>query len=255
MTAFLLDIDGTTLLGPDALPGAATFIEALRTRGIRHLWMTNNTSLSRDGWRARLADAGIDAREGEVYTAGDATIDHLLALDPVPRVHLVGTPELAADFRAAGLLLADGDADALVLGYDLGLTYAKLRAAALLLQRGAPFYATHPDPTCPSPEGPIPDVGSFLALFETACGRRATVIGKPSGAMAEGALRRLGCAPEEAVVVGDRLQTDIRMANRAGLTSYLVLTGVTKREDLENADDVPSRVFEALGDVVDALPA
>lgn len=253
MKAFLLDIDGTTLLGPKALPGAADFIAALRARGIRHLWMTNNTSLSREGWRRRLADAGLEARPEEIYTAGDATIDYLQALDPVPRIHLLGTPELAADFRDGGIVLTDEDPDAVVLGYDLGLTYEKLRVAALLLQRGLPFYATHPDPTCPTPEGPIPDVGSFLALFEIACGRTATVIGKPSASMVAGALRRLGCEAGDVAVVGDRLGTDIRMGNRAGITSYLVLSGVTGREDLAGADDTPTRVFDALGDVLATL--
>ncbi len=249
MTAFLLDIDGTTLLGPEALPGAAAFIEALRDRGIRHLWMTNNTSLSRESWRRRLEDAGIAARAEEIYTAGDATIDFLCGLDPAPRVHLLGTDDLASDFRAGGIELADGDADALVLGYDLGLTYEKIRKAAFLLQRGVPFYATHPDVTCPSPDGPIPDVGSFLAMFEVACGRRATVIGKPSAAMVDGALQRLGCSRDDLVVVGDRLATDIRMGNDAGITSYLVLTGVTTQADLDAAPEQPTRTFASLADV------
>jgi HAD superfamily hydrolase (TIGR01457 family) len=251
--AFLLDIDGTTLLGPDALPGAGEFVTHLRERGIPHLWVTNNTSLSREGWRSRLEAAGLSPRPQEVYTAGDATIDHLRSLDPVPRIHLVGTPELAADFEAAGLVLVDEDPEALVLGYDLGLTYEKLRRAALWLQRGVPFYATHPDPTCPSPEGPVPDVGSFLALFETACGRRPVVIGKPEPTMVRGALGRLGVEAGDAVMVGDRLTTDIRMANRAGIRSYLVLTGVTAREDLVGAEDRPSEVFDSLAAVLARL--
>ena len=98
MKAFLLDIDGTTLLGPEALPGAPEFIAALRAKGRRHLWITNNTSRSRAGWRRRLEAAGLDPRPEEIYTAGDATIDHLCAKDPVPRVYLVGTPELAVQF-------------------------------------------------------------------------------------------------------------------------------------------------------------
>lgn len=247
MKAFLLDIDGTTLLGPDALPGAPEFIAALRATGRRHLWITNNTSRSRDGWRRRLEAAGFDPLPEEIYTAGDATIDHLCAQDPVPRVYLVGTQELAEDFRAAGIPLSDGDAQMVVLGYDLSLDYEKIRRAALLLQRGVPFIATHPDPTCPSPEGPLPDVGSFLAMFEVACGRRAQVIGKPEPTMIEGAMTRLGLGREDVVVVGDRLATDIRMANRAGVTSYLVLTGVTSEEDLAASEDRPSRVFASLG--------
>lgn len=249
MRGVLLDIDGTTLLGTQALPGAAQLVRYLRQSGVGLVWVTNNTSLSRDGWRARLAAAGLEPRPEEIYTAGDATIDHLLALDPVPRVHLVGTPELARDFEAAGIVLVDDAPDALVLGYDVGLTYEKLRRAALLLQDGVPFYATHPDPTCPSPEGPVPDVGSFLALFERACGRRAKVLGKPEPTLVAGALGRLGVEPPDAVMVGDRLSTDVRMANRAGVRSFLVLTGITRRGDLEAAADKPTEVFPSLVEV------
>lgn len=255
MKALLLDIDGTTLLGRRALPGVADFLAELRRRDIRHLWLTNNTSLSRAGWCRRLAEAGLDPRPEQVYTAGDATIDFLRGLDPVPRVHLLGTPELARDFGEAGIELVGADADALVVGYDLGLTYEKLRGAALLLQRGVAFYATHPDPTCPTPQGPIPDVGSFLALFEVACGRRARVIGKPEPSMVAGALQRLGLCAADVAMVGDRLSTDVRMANRAGIPAYLVLSGVTRPEDLRNASDMPTRVFEGLADVRAVLPA
>ncbi|MHC5012065.1 MAG: HAD-IIA family hydrolase, partial [Planctomycetota bacterium] len=238
-----------TLLGEDPLPGAVDFVRDLRARRVPLLWLTNNTSRSRDGWRRRLEAAGLDPAPEEIYTAGDATIDHLRAMDRVPRVHLVGTPELAGDFEAAGIPLADADAEAVVLGYDLEITYEKIRMAALLLQRGLPFFATHPDPTCPTPEGPVPDVGSFLALFETACGRRPVVIGKPEPTMVRGALGRVGKAASEVVMVGDRLATDIRMANAAGIPSWLVMSGVTGREALVNALDVPTDVFPSLVEV------
>lgn len=249
MRAFLLDIDGTTLLGQQALPGAIEFVGDLRARGIPFLWLTNNTSLSPAGWLARLTDAGLEPVPEEIYTAGDATIDHLLALDPVPRIHLVGTEALCLAFEQAGLVLTDEDPEAVVLGYDTELTYAKIRRAALLLQRGLPFYATHPDRTCPTPEGPIPDVGSFLAMFEAACDRTAEVLGKPQPAMAWGALRRLGVRPADAVMVGDRLETDMRMALDAGLVSCLVLSGVTLAAPGQGCPDAPTHVFASLAEV------
>jgi len=246
MKAFLLDIDGTTLLGEAALPGAVAFLKTLRGRGIPHLWLTNNSSLSRDGWHARLERAGLEPRPREIYTSGDATIDFLRGLDPVPSVYLVGTRALRRAFEEAGLVLAERDAEAVVLGYDTELTYAKICAAAHLLQRGAPFYATHPDVTCPSPEGPLPDIGAFIAMFESACGRRPTILGKPQASMAAGALGRLGVAAGDAAVVGDRLETDIRMANDAGLASFLVLTGVTTAADAAASADRPTRTFADL---------
>jgi len=249
MKAFLLDIDGTTLLGAKALPGAIEFVGDLRARGIPFLWLTNNTSISPAGGLARLADAGLEPKAEEIFTAGDATIDYLLALDPVPRIHLVGTAALRLAFEQAGLVLTDTDPDAVVLGYDTALTYAKIRQAALLLQRGLPFYATHPDLTCPTPEGPIPDVGSFLAMFEAACGRTAEVLGKPEPAMAFAALARLGVDPADAVMVGDRLETDIRMAQNAGLGSCLVLSGVVSEAGARDSLVAPTHVFETLAQV------
>ena len=249
MKAVLLDIDGTTLLGRDPLPGARALVTWLRATGVAHLWMTNNTSLTRAAWLGRLADAGLEPQPRELYTAGDATIDFLRGLEPAPRVDLLATAEVRREFAAAGIVLSEDDADTLVLGYDTELTYAKLRRAALALRRGVAFYATHPDVTCPTPEGPIPDVGSFMALFEAACGRRPVVLGKPEPTMAAGALARLGVAAHEAVMVGDRLATDIRMAGRAGLASCLVRTGVTSDAELAASPDQPTQVCDDLAGV------
>lgn len=255
MKACLLDIDGTTLLGPDPLPGAIELVTWLRAEGIPLLWLTNNTSMSRGAWLERLATAGLGPKPEELYTAGDATIDFLHTLEPAPRIRLVGTADLRRDFEAAGLTVTDGTADAVVLGYDTELTYAKIRDAALLLQAGAAFYATHPDLTCPTPKGPIPDVGSFLAMFQAACGVSAQVIGKPESTMVAGALARVGVAAHETIMVGDRLATDIAMARRAGLTSALVLTGVTAAVHPNSWDQLPEEqrphhVFEDLAAVL-----
>ena len=252
MKAFLFDIDGTTLLGERALPGAVQLVGWLREQDIPFLWVTNNTSRSRGDWLARLTRAGLAPAVDQVYTAGDATIDLLVAETPRPRVHLVGTESLAADFRAGGLELVgpDEDPDVLVLGYDTTLDYARISAAARVLRQGVRFLATHPDVNCPSPEGPLPDVGSFLAMFEASTGRRPEVIGKPRPLMARGALTRLGVAPADAAMVGDRLETDIRMANEAGVMSCLVLTGATSAAEAETAADRPTHTFASLADVL-----
>ncbi|MDA1195359.1 MAG: HAD-IIA family hydrolase [Planctomycetota bacterium] len=250
MKAFLLDIDGTMMLGSEPLPGAVEFVRWLRAEGRPHLWLTNNTSRSRVAWLERLEAAGFEPRPHELYTSGDATVAFLGTLDPLPRVYLVGPAALHAEFEAAGVVLTDEDADTVVIAYDVELTYAKLRRAALLLQAGAAFYATHPDVTCPTPEGPIPDVGSFLALFETACGRRPRVLGKPEDTMVTGALERVGVAAADAVMVGDRLLTDIAMARSAGLTSCLVLSGVTSGEELVNAPIQPDEVCPSMIEVL-----
>ncbi len=251
MRAFLLDIDGTTLLGPDAIPGAAEFIAHLDRSGIPYLWLTNNTSRSREGWRRRLTAAGFHPDIDDVYTAGDATIDYLHSLVHPPKVYLVGTAELHGEFEAAGITLDDQDPDLVVLGYDLELTYDKIQKAALFLEHGVDFVATHPDLTCPTPDGPVPDVGSFIAMFEAATGCTPRVIGKPEATMIRGALSRLDVDASDAVMVGDRPATDIRMAKRAGVRSFLVLSGVTKREDPVALEDTPAEVFDSLAEVLE----
>lgn len=249
MTGYLLDIDGTTLLGADALPGARAFVERLRETGAPFSWLTNNTSRSRSGWLERLAAAGMAPEPHELYTAGDATIDWIVARPERPRVYLVGTDALKADFEAAGIVLVEEAPDLLVLGYDTTLTYAKIERLARFLLAGVEYVATHPDLTCPTPGGPIPDVGSFLALFETATGRRPDrILGKPEATMVEGALARLDVPAANAVMVGDRLETDIAMANRAGIASWLVLTGVASADDLAASDVEPTRVLASLTD-------
>ncbi|MDJ0976140.1 MAG: hypothetical protein QNJ98_16895, partial [Planctomycetota bacterium] len=130
MKGFLLDIDGTTLLGAEALPGARAFVFGLREAGTPFCWLTNNTSRSREDWLARLAAAGMEPQPHELYTAGDATIDWITAKPTPPRVYLVGTPSLAADFEAAGIALVDDGPELLVLGYDTTLTYAKIERLA-----------------------------------------------------------------------------------------------------------------------------
>ena len=139
--------------------------------------------------------------------------------------------------------------DLLVLGYDTELTYQKIQDAALLLRGGIEYVATHPDLNCPTLRGPIPDVGSFMALFEAACGRLPRVIGKPNVEMVSGALGRLGAKAQDVVMVGDRLATDVRMAKDAGIQAFLVLSGVTKREDVAASDVQPDEVFESLREV------
>ena len=250
--AFLLDIDGTTLMGSKAIPGAVEFATAVRKSGRRLLWLTNNSSRSREHWLERLDDAGLRPSTEEVFTSGDATIDFLQDRDPIPPIHLIGTRSLAASFRDAGLVLTDENPEVLVLGYDTELTYATLCAAGHLLRNGIEYIATHPDVTCPGPDGPIPDVGSLIALFETAYGRTPRIIGKPGSIMMTGALRRVGCGARDTLMVGDRPATDIRMANHAGVRSCLVHTGVTAPEEVPDLDpgDRPTLSYSSIADLI-----
>lgn len=240
------DLDGTVYLGTDLLPGAAELISALAAAGVPYLFATNNSSTSGHHYVRRLSALGLPASRAEVLTSNDVTVLHLREAGLV-RPFLVATREVEEEYRAAGLRPDADDPDAVVLTFDTSLTYAKLRRAADLIRAGLPYLATHPDLVCPTPSGPIPDCGAFAALLFEATGRRPQVMGKPERPMAAAIAARLGLAPAAIAFVGDRLYTDVRMANAHGFQAVLTLTGETRRDDLAASADVPDLVVDDLG--------
>lgn len=255
LRAFLMDMDGTVYLGHRLLPGAKTFFRLLDRRGIPYLFFTNNSARDRFLYRDKLAGLGLDVSPDRVITSGEATALYLTTSTAFRRIYVLGTPSLEHELSAAGLVLADADVDAVVLGFDTTLTYAKLERACHLLRGGAAFVATHPDSVCPTERGPVPDCGSMAALLRKATGVRPVVVGKPQRRMVTMALRKLGPGyrPGNVAIVGDRLYTDMRMGRRAGLTSILVLSGETKQEELEKTRDIPDYVFPSIRELAAVL--
>ena len=163
---------------------------------------------------------------------------------------MLGTPSLEASFSASGIELSACDPDVVVIGYDTTLTYTRLSAFCLFVRLGLPYIATHPDINCPSPEGPLPDIGAIMRLVEASTGRKAdVVIGKPNPGIVNALAEEWGLEPKEMVMVGDRLYTDIALGKTAGVRTVLVLSGETSRDDLENAKSQPDLVCENLADL------
>lgn len=262
--AVLLDLDGTLYLGSRLFPETPRFLETLRRLGVKRLFLTNNSSRSTRQYQEKLNALGFEAAPDEILTSGWATIHYLLQETPHRKIYLLGTPGLHQEFEESGLTVVntpDSQAvpevrpDAVVLGFDLGLTYDKIRIASWLLREGAAYFATHPDPVCPAEPHPIPDTGSLIELMAAATGRRPQVIGKPFPTMVRAALARTGTAPQETAMVGDRLITDIKMAVDGGLISVLLLSGVTHWEDLDRSDIHPDYIFNGIGEFTDELMA
>jgi HAD superfamily hydrolase (TIGR01450 family) len=249
---FLLDMDGTLLVGGRPLPGATELMEAIRRRGASLLVLTNNSSDRVEAFHDRLLAAGLDISPKEILSSGEATSDHLLHRTPHRRILLLGTPPLEASFEEAGLELAGPgeDAPAVVVAFDKTLTYARLEHACHLLQAGADYFATHPDVTCITPDGLIPDTGAIIAAIETVTGRTPFVIGKPERPMIDAALARLGTSAAETVLVGDQLDTDMVMAHSSGLFSVLTLTGETSAARAQAADPPPDLIINSVADLV-----
>jgi HAD superfamily hydrolase (TIGR01457 family) len=230
---FLLDLDGVLYRGDQAVAGAPESISRLRRNGRHVVFMTNNSSRTPEQVARTLLDLGFHAEPQEVVTSAVATAD-LLAGRGGGTAFVIGEEGITTALRRAGLQVLDDApdrSDHVVVGWDRSVDYAKLRTAAVLVERGAHLIATNPDASYPAPDGTLwPGAGALLAVITTTTGRDAEVVGKPNAPMFEAALRRAGGG--RALVVGDRLDTDIAGANALELDSLLVLTGVVGPEDL-----------------------
>jgi len=229
-----LDLDGTIYRGKTLFQTTIPFLELLVTLDIGYTFLTNNPSKSNVDYHAKLRAMGIHARPDQLYTSAQATIEFLQENRPrVKTLFVLGTLSMGSSFTEAGYsLLRDDSAecpDAVVVGFDTTLTYARLCRAAWWISRGVPYFATNPDAVCPTDEPTVlVDCGSITAALEKATGRApVAVLGKPDVAMLRGILRRHSLQPRQLAMVGDRLYTDIAMARRAGALGVLVLTGET----------------------------
>ena len=247
---FLLDMDGTFFLGNELLPGALDFMAALEQKGIDYLFLTNNSSKHAGLYAEKIHKLGFDVPVEKIFTSGEATTIYLNKLKPGAKVYLVGTQALEDEFRRSGFQLTADDPDYAVLGFDTTLTYDKLTIFCDLVRAGKPYIATHPDFNCPVPNGFIPDIGSFMALIEASTGRKADVIvGKPNVHIVDAVVQKTGFPKSQIAMIGDRLYTDIAMGN-AGIKTILVLSGETKRDDLQNSPFKPDLIADNLGDIL-----
>lgn len=247
----LLDLDGTVYLDETPIGNAVQTLNALRERGKRLVFLTNNSSKTEAEYRNKLVRIGLWGAGDLVYTSGMATISYLNKHYAGKRVYLVGTDALKEEFAAAGIALDERDPDLCVLAYDVELTFAKIRTLDAFLRAGKPFIATHPDDVCPTKDVPMPDVGSFLAMFERSSGRRPDlIIGKPFTPMGEELEALTGSKRERMCMIGDRMHTDIRFAVNNGMKSVLVLSGETTRESMKKFPDKPDLVLETIDEIL-----
>ncbi len=250
--AAILDGDGVLWRSTALLPGVPEIFTFFEDEGIPYILATNNSTQTVQGYVDKLAALGIKAGPDNIVTSATATADFLQAeFGPDVRVHIVGEPGLHEIMLAAGYPNHMAAVDVVVAGMDRDLTYEKLRRAATFVRKGAVFIGTNGDRTFPVPEGLAPGAGSLLAALEAACGQKPRIIGKPEPTMFEMALRRVGVAPEEALMVGDRLETDILGAQRAGMLTALMMSGVTSAEILAQSPIQPDATFEHVAALLD----
>jgi len=245
---FVLDMDGTIYLGDKVFPQAVEFVSKAKATGKKIIYFTNNASKNPVIYYEKLKKMGFAVERNEIITSGDVTARYLNKYHPGEPVYLVGTPALEESFAAYGIKLSD-QANIVVSSFDTTLTYEKLVTACHLIRNGAIFYSTHPDFNCPTEDGFIPDSGSICALITASTGKTPKYFGKPYKETAEMISQFSGIPFENTCVVGDRLYTDIALGRNNGITSVLVLTGETKREDV-NEQNAPDYIFGDIGEIV-----
>lgn len=264
--ALIIDMDGVLWHGSRAMPGLADFFRMLEKRGLRYILATNNASHTPAQYVDKLAALGINVAERQIVTSGTATAAYLSErCDPkTTRVFIVGEdglrlPLLSQGFTLTGLYevktpaAPDQGADIVICGKDETLTWHKLATATLNLNAGAQFIGTNGDTTLPTERGVIHGNGAILAALQTATGRSPTIIGKPEPIIYQQALALLKAAADETLAIGDRLETDILGAHRAGLRSIMVLTGISSRRDLQASGYQPTWVMQDIREITSAF--
>ncbi|MBQ8350529.1 MAG: HAD-IIA family hydrolase [Clostridia bacterium] len=254
---FLFDMDGTLYLGERLYSFTKELLATIRAQGKTYMFMTNNSSKSVDGYIEKLARLGIAAEEGDFITSAQATADYLLRHHPREHFYVLGTRSLLTQFAEAGLDVTDVADDritGIVAGYDTELTYRKLDDVSRMLSTKDLLYiATHPDTVCPTEYGFVPDCGAVCEMLYQATGKRPLVIGKPEPLMPQLAMQRVGVSPDETVVVGDRIYTDIECGLRADAHTILVFSGETTHADYEAAARKPETTMEDAGELLAML--
>lgn len=246
-----IDLDGTIYLGAQPVPGASKWISALQKEKRPFYFLSNNSSRSKADYVLKLADMGIVVSEDSIVLSTDGLIEYLLTAG-IERVFVVGTESMRSSIEEAGVRTNANDPQAVVLGYDTELTYEKIKQAAIYLSRGIDLIATHCDIVCPTPDGPIPDIGAMLVMFETALNiKPKRVFGKPNADMVAHLIRAHGAVAEEVAIVGDRLYTDFELARSIGSDFILVLSGESKREEVEVLQQQPALIIQSVVDLLE----
>ena len=251
----VLDLDGTLYRGQRLFDVTLPFLAQLKSWDIGCTYLTNNTSRSKADYVAKLQAFSISANEDRIYTPADSTLSYLRStLSEVNRIAVLGTPSLCRQFEQAGYAVTWDVPQAVIVGFDTTLTYDRLCQAAYWIARGLPFIATHPDLVCPTDEPTmLVDCGSICACLSAATGRTPVVLGKPDPSILLDLCHRLRHKPAQLAMVGDRIYTDIAMAQRAGVVSVLVLSGEATAADAAAMTSPADLVVADVGELGEQL--
>ncbi|MBP5427799.1 MAG: HAD-IIA family hydrolase [Clostridia bacterium] len=244
---FLLDLDGTLYLDETLFEGTLPFLSRVREIGGRALFLTNNSSRGADAYIEKMARLGIASTEDDFLTSTDATVRYLEENHSGTLFYVAGTESFRSQLQSAGIAVTTDRNDpaigGVLLGFDTELTFSKLEDVCVLLRRDLPYLATNPDLVCPTWYGSVPDCGSVSKMIENATGKTPRFIGKPEPEMILLALEKTGYGKSDALMIGDRVYTDVAAGVNAGIDTVLVLSGEGTVADAEASDKKPTWIL------------
>jgi len=256
---FIFDLDGTIYRSDTLISGADGVIRLLRENGRKVVFLSNKPLQTREGYAAKLTRLGIPTQPDEVINSTFVMTNYLKKIAPQARLFVVGETPFVEELKRAGFSITDDpkEIEYVVVAFDRTFDYQKLNIAYQSIKLGAHFVATNPDRTCPVEGGEIPDCAGMIAAIEAVTGKKVEVIvGKPSPIMIQAVLDVMGLRPEDCILIGDRLETDIKMGRESGIATGIVLTGVTDEKTLEESKHTslqPDFVFQSIADVENLL--
>lgn len=255
-TLYLLDMDGTIYNENEIFDGTLEFLEEIERRDGQYVFITNNSSKSVEDYVQKVRAMGIKAEYENLYTSGQATAMYLKENYPNQVVYCMGTKSLIKELREAGIEVVtevDERAGVVLLGFDTENTSEKIRNTCIMLGRDVAYLATNPDLVCPVSFGYIPDCGSMSIMLKNATGKEPFFIGKPEPIMVNCVLKKLNCKREDAVIVGDRLYTDIKTGANAQVDTICVLSGEASMEDILQGEVEPTYIFKSVKEIYEGL--
>jgi NagD protein len=248
--SWLTDMDGVLWHEGKAIPGAQELINHWREQGTPHLVLTNNSIYTPRDLSARLKAGGLNVEEGLIYTSAMATADFLNNQQPKGKAYVIGEAGLTQAMYEIGYVITEVRPDFVVLGETRNLSFDNLTKAIRLIDKGARFIATNPDPTGPSEDGPLPATGSVAALITKATGKIPYIVGKPNPMMFRSAMRKIDAHSETTAMIGDRMDTDVVAGIEAGLHTILVRTGISDDAEIAKYPFRPTEILDSVADLL-----
>ena len=253
---FIFDLDGTVYRSDKLIPGADGVIQLIRERGRRVVFISNKPLQTREDYASKLTRLGIPTKPDEVINSSFVMTNYLKKNAPHAKLFVIGEIPFVEELKRAGFIITEEpkEIEYVVVAFDRTFDYRKLNIAFQAIKLGAHFVATNPDRTCPVEGGEIPDCAGMIAAIEAVTEKKVEIIvGKPSPIMIQAALGVMGLKSEDCILIGDRLETDIKMGNESGIATGIVLTGVTDEKTLKETSIPPDFIFQSIADVQNLL--